>query len=461
MRISTFCRQLARSGLPWLLISACAHSGAARYAHLRDRYAATQAQVQRAREREALLVEDGSFERATLVRAVLARNPSLDAARDAWRAALARYREAGAIDEPMIELSAAPLSFAANDAPIGYELGIRQRIPLGGKLDAEATLALTEAEAANADYAALRQLLALRASQLYDDYCLALRSAAINEQHVALLHTLQQSALAAYEAGRGGADDALQADAELAQLEYEALQLETRRAVASAQLNALLHREPQAVLPPPPPLAPAELDTPSVDQRAQSVDQRAQSLARSPALSVARARIAVEAARVQVAEQDGWPELTVSTSYNSMWEMPEHRWMAGVELSVPLERDRRAAAVDEARAQHSAATHELARMLDDARSESAVAALQLDEARAGLRLYEQRLLPLARQRVDAAQASYVASQASFGALIAAEHALRTVELDALTLRSDLDKRDAELTRATGGIPGLPQAETAP
>src|SRR4029079_10272322 len=108
---------------------------------------------------------------------------------------------------------------------------------------------------------------------------------AINSEHVALLHTLQQSALAAYEAGRGGADDALQADAELAQLEYEALQLETRRAVASAQLNALLHRDPQAVLQPPPPLASAEVGAPSDDQTARSIT-------RSPELSAARARIA-------------------------------------------------------------------------------------------------------------------------------------------------------------------------
>ena len=468
MQIRVSCSQLARSGL-LLVISACASSGQARYAALRNDYAATEARLQRGRARAADALAGETLERGALIRAVLDRNPSLEAGRQAWRAALAHYRQAGTIDEPMIELAAAPLSFASSSAPIGYEVGIRQRIPLGGKLGAEAELAIVEAQAAHADYDALRPQLALAASQLYDDYCLAVRSAAINGEHVALLHALQQSALAAYEAGRGEAQDSLQADAELAQLEYEAVQLATRRAVAIAQLNALLHRDPRAPLPPPPaqrPGAPAADDeAPPRSAGAVPLDgapaRDAAAVSRRPELAAARARVQVEAARAHVAERDGWPDLTLATSYNSMWEMPEHRWMAGVELSIPFERERRAGAIEQARAQQAAATHEAERMLDDARSEAAVAELHVEEARAALRLYEQRLIPLARERINAVQASYVASHASFAMLVDAEHDLRAAELATLALRSDLDKRSAELTRALGGMPGLTSSEVQP
>src|SRR5262245_2051666 len=50
-----------------------------------------------------------NLERAALVRAVLARNPSVEAAREAWRAALARARHDRALPDPMLEYGFAPL----------------------------------------------------------------------------------------------------------------------------------------------------------------------------------------------------------------------------------------------------------------------------------------------------------------------------------------------------------------
>jgi cobalt-zinc-cadmium efflux system outer membrane protein len=51
---------------------------------------------------DASLVVDGALDRAAVVAAVLARNPDLDAARDGWRAAVAAYRPAVALDDPKV-----------------------------------------------------------------------------------------------------------------------------------------------------------------------------------------------------------------------------------------------------------------------------------------------------------------------------------------------------------------------
>src|SRR5689334_2711095 len=48
--------------------------------------------------------------RDAFVRAVLERNPTLEAARHGFRAAVARVRQSGAFDDPMLELGVAPLS---------------------------------------------------------------------------------------------------------------------------------------------------------------------------------------------------------------------------------------------------------------------------------------------------------------------------------------------------------------
>jgi outer membrane protein TolC len=391
------------------------------------------------------------LERRALVAAALARNPTVEAARQSWRAALARYRQAGAYDDPMLELSTAPLSLVSSDSPSGYEVGISQRIPLGGKLGAQAALAVAEAEAASSDYEAARLQLALTASQLYDDYFVAVRALAINEAHVELVAALQQNAVSAYETGQASALDALSAEAELAQLEYEAVALATRREVAVAQINALLHRAPDAHLAPPP--AELALESPEDAQDLAELPA-AGAISGRPDIGMARARVRVERARAEVAEQAFYPDLTLMTSYSSMWAMPEHRWMAGLALNVPLQRGRRHGAVEEAAAMRTAAEHEVARRTDEARAEIAVATLRVAEAREAVRLHEQRLLPLARSRVQTAQAGFVAGGGALASLIEIARDLRTVELNSQVMRAELSKRLAELERALGRTPGV-------
>lgn len=69
-------------------------------------------------------------------------------------------------------------------------------------------------------------------------------------------------------------------------------------------------------------------------------------------------------------------------------------------------------------------------------------------------LFEQRLLPVAREQIEAARAGFTASQNPFFALVAAEKNLRSVELDYQVARVECDRHRAELDRALGLIPGL-------
>ena len=233
-------------GLLLLAAPACVTSGSASYAAMRHDYAAIEEHARAERPRHETALASGTLDRAELIRAVLDRNPAIEMSRQSWRAALARYRQAGTYEDPMIELAAAPLSFASSDARVGFEVALSQRIPLGAKLEAEAALAVAEAEAADSDYQSARLQLALAASQLYDEYFVAVRSAEINAKHVELVRTMKQSAITAYETGRGSTQDALRAESELTQLEYEGVALESRRKVVVAQLNTLLHRHPRA-----------------------------------------------------------------------------------------------------------------------------------------------------------------------------------------------------------------------
>ena len=74
------------------------------------------------------------LERSSLIEAVLERNPSLAAARQAWRAAAEGIPQASSLDDPMASFSLAPLSIASSDARFGDVLRLGQRIPFPGTL---------------------------------------------------------------------------------------------------------------------------------------------------------------------------------------------------------------------------------------------------------------------------------------------------------------------------------------
>src|SRR5438132_10071995 len=68
-----------------------------------------------------------------VLRQVLERNPTLGAARAAWSEAKARARLAGAWEDPMLDLMAAPRTFGSSSVEAAYRIGIQQSFPIFGQ----------------------------------------------------------------------------------------------------------------------------------------------------------------------------------------------------------------------------------------------------------------------------------------------------------------------------------------
>jgi outer membrane protein, heavy metal efflux system len=390
------------------------------------------------------------LERASFVRAVLRNNPSVESARQGFRAALGRVRQAGAFEDPMLDLGLAPLSVAREGVPLGYEVQLSQRLPWFGKRALETQMASAEAGAAEADYQSVRRELGMTAVLLYDQYYVATRSLDINAEHVVLMRAMQAGVTAQFEAGRASAQDPLQAEVELSHMEHDVVKLASQRDVTVAQMNELLHRAPELPLPPPPKELP-----PALPVDATSVARlEAQAVSASSEIQAAKEHVRAEQARADRASRDAYPDFTVSASYNSMWEMPEHRFMVGLGFNLPLQAGRRGGAADAALAARAQFESEISRLTDAARTRVFVTAKQLEESAHVLHLFETRLLPVARQQVDAARAGFVASRNSFFAVVDAEKNLRSAELDHQLALAEYHRRRAELDSALGRIPGL-------
>jgi outer membrane protein TolC len=388
------------------------------------------------------------LDRAAFVRAVLERNPNLESARQAWRAALAEHSQESALDDPMLEYSFAPLSIASSDVRFGQVITISQKLPWPGKRALAGEVALAEAEAARDDYQATRLHLALMASLLFDQYYAVDRSLELNEEHRVLVEDIMRAAEAQYETGRGSQQEPLQAEIELAHVMHQRIVLGSRRGIIVAQMNGLLHRRPESPLPPPP----EELALPDVNL-GSSAELQDEALSQRPELHARRSELRGGEAARDLADRASYPDFGIMASYNSMWAMPEHQWMLGVSLNIPIQLGKRRGAVEEAEARIAQVRAQILGASDEIRVEVEKARQRLIEAEHVVRLYRERLLPAARAQIDVARSGYVTGRSGFQALIDAERSLRTVELNYQEALATLGERRAELVRTVGRIPG--------
>ncbi|HWN68936.1 MAG TPA: TolC family protein, partial [Haliangium sp.] len=285
------------------------------------------------------------LDRAALVQEVLRRNPSVQELAAGWRAAQARVAQERSLEDPMLSYEIAPRSIADDHAPLGHTVKIEQRLPVPGTRDLRAEMARAEAAMARGTWAETELGLAMTASMLYDEWYIAHRALDINGHHVHGLEALQQSAAAQYVAGRASPEDPLRAEIELAELVQEQIMLEARRDMVRAEINGLLRRPPQAGLPPPPQQLAVRQAPPPTTETLQ--DQALQS---RPELQATRAERRGKQAAVDLARKSYYPEIGLMASYSTMFEHPSHQYMVGLSLDLPIYRDRRRAAVDEARA---------------------------------------------------------------------------------------------------------------
>jgi outer membrane protein TolC len=379
-----------------------------------------------------------------LIDEVQARNPSLAAAQAAWSAAAQKYPQVVALDDPMFEAMFAPESLASNSSVNpSYTLTASQKFFWHGKRHLRGEMALWETNAAGWDIQEVRLRLSLAASLAYFDDYLIQRDLEINRANLTLLQDIRTTARSKYEANLVSAQDLSLADLELAKLEQRDLELQQDLRVAVARINTLLHRRPDHPLPPvsrpltlsSQPLALAGLQELALQQR--------------PELAALSSRIQSEQNAVELACREFYPDFTVLGRYDTMWADTEQRGVIGVNLNVPLNREKRSAAVNEALFRLSRLQAEYAQTADSIREEVAASAARVEQARGVARLYEERVLPAAEISLADAKAAYIAGTLDFQRLLLARRQLADEQLGYQRALASYHRFQAELARALG------------
>jgi cobalt-zinc-cadmium efflux system outer membrane protein len=383
-----------------------------------------------------------------LVAEVHARNPSLQAASYAWRAAAQRYPQAISLDDPMFGFMIGPNGVGMDDGG-GWMVQASQEVPWPGKRALRGKMASAEADAMKGDVGDARLRLSAAARTAFYDYYLARRELDVNASTRQLLTEFRENASNKYQTGGATEQDVLLADVELAGLESRRIELARDEQVAMARINTLLHRVIDHPLPPPP----TTVSLPDSLPAAEVLQQMA--IQSRPDLYALQARIRAEQANVALACQEYYPDVNLVAKYDGF--MPEEmRPQVGLDFNVPMRDSGRSAAVREASHRVAQRCAEYEDRLDQIRYEVQSALARASESQRVFHLYEETILPAAQRSLDSALANYISGKLDFLRLLDTGRQLNAQREMYYQTIAEYHRRLAELERAVGQtvLPGL-------
>jgi len=384
--------------------------------------------------------------REWLAAEIEARHPSLEAMAAAWQAALQRYPQQIALDNPMLMGMIAPESAGSALTETAYAFQLNQKLPWFGKRNLRGAAAAADADAASQELADTRLQVRLAADLAFFEYFLVQRQIALNRANEDLMQQFRATAQDRYQNKLAKQQDVLLADLELGELARRRLEITRMQRVAAARINTLLRRWPDAPLPPPP----AELGAPLPPADAALLWQTA--LAQRPDLAALAWRVQSEEAALALARKNFYPDVDLFGRYDTFWQPASTqgplRAQVGVAVDLPVYRDKLRAAVCEAQFRLAQRRAEFDARAQEIQYEVISAAEQVHESQQAIELFE-RLISTAELNVATTRANYQASAGTFLELAQSQRqavGLREKQLEAIVT---YHRRRAELDRAVG------------
>jgi cobalt-zinc-cadmium efflux system outer membrane protein len=365
-------------------------------------------------------------------------NPTVAAAALDFDAAVQKIGAAGVLADPTLTLGA----WDVNRLGVGQRrFGFEQEIKLWGKYGLERNVARADAAAEKFQGRATVNELIAQVIAAHGEYNAAHEALAISveikRRDDEMLVLLQSR----YGATSVNQQDVIKAEIEAATAEGDVVRRQGERKSAAARLNALIGR---------PSLAPLALPTGFRMVKAVRLSQ-VQTLARSanPMLALAGAQSNSAAQTKSLADLNYYPNVTLGATYVQRPGTEDTgEFMVGVKLPLHYEvkdAEQRAAG---ARLGAAQARNEALRLRID--GQIADSWFGVEALRKVVHIYASRLLPLARSSVDNARNGFQAGSADLSAVFESERRLRSVQLDLLKLKVELQAKYAEMERLAGG-----------
>jgi outer membrane protein TolC len=151
-----------------------------------------------------------------------------------------------------------------------------------------------------------------------------------------------------------------------------------------------------------------------------------------------------------LAEKAFFPDFQVGVGYGGFWDETDKRPVFAVSINVPFDRSKRRSELDRARAETRRTKFSLSERRAELLAALTTARAEVIEAQGSVALYQDELVPLAEEYLEAAIADYQSGAGAFLNVITAEQRKLDTELELARARANYVRRLAELELWVGG-----------
>ena len=366
-------------------------------------------------------------------------SPTLAAAVLEFDSARYKVSSAGVLADPTLVLEA----WDVNRQGVGQRrFGVDQEFKLWGKYGLERDVAKADAEAARYQSLATDAELVARVVIAHGEYNAAYEAVVVASEIKRRFDEILGLLRSRYGTTSVDQQDVIKADIEAATAEGDVARRQGEVKSAAVRLNALIGRQPTAALAAPRGFRPIKttITIAAVHERARSTN---------PALAATAAQVSSASRSKSLTELNYYPNAVLGAKYVQRPNAGDTGEFT-VGFKMPLHYEAKDAEQRAAGARFGAAQarNEALRIQID--GEVADAWYGFDALRKTVQIYSARQLPAARASVDNARDGFQAGTTDLSVVFEAERRLRTVQLDLLKLKVELQTKYAVLERLAGG-----------
>ena len=376
-------------------------------------------------------------------------NPGLEAAFDRWRAALERVPQVGALPDPQFSYTYFITEVETRVGPQRQRFMLSQMFPWFGKLELRTDAAVAAAKAARQEYEQEKLKLFNRVKQVFYQYYYLGRATELTRENLMLLGSLEAIARTKYQSGTLDQTAVIRFQMDIGKLEDRLRSLEEMRRPMVAKFNAALNHPLDGEL-----AWPGELGQLAVNLDEQAV--MAELRENNPKLARMQAQIEKARYEVDLAGKDFYPDIGLGVMFIDTREavMPVNdsgRDPLAVTASVnlPLNRGKYTAGENEAKLRHRSALKQRADLENELLADLQLAVFEYQDAQRRVDLYQNILIPKAKQSLSVTQQAFAAGRAQYLDMIDAVRTVLEFELAYEKARSERGGKLAEIEMLVG------------
>ncbi|KAA3599372.1 MAG: TolC family protein [Calditrichaeota bacterium] len=354
-------------------------------------------------------------------------NPSLKAKFHSWKASLERVPQVGSLPDPTLSFSYFVKEVETKVGPQKAKLSLSQKFPFFGKLDLAEKVVLKEAESLKQELDWEKVKLFFEVKKAYFELYFSQIQIKISQENLLLLEDILTVTKSKYENNKTSFANLIQTEIQIEKLKDRIKTLNQLLKVRQANLNFLLNRSSNAILPE------VKLVFENLTLNKELLKTE---ILQNPNIKSLEFLVEKEKAKTKLSEKDFYPNFTFGIDYaftesgtTQLKDDGKDPLMLMFGISVPIWREKYSAKVRESKFRQNSVEQKKQNQLNKFEFETESLFFEIEDSERKITLYENTLIPKEKQNLEVTKTAYQNGKLDFLNLIDAQKTLLEFELN--------------------------------